>query len=139
MRAPIGTSNYGSLFLHDDNDRAVGAKPHVVGSPLELLVLALDLRHKPGWDDARADEIIAHRRRSLLRKLEIGVFLADRVGVTEQPDIGVAALPLSDHLVEGSAALLVHPGLVEAEIHDVSARRVGGLIGHPDRHALAAE
>src|SRR5947209_12772439 len=84
MRAPIGASNHGALFLHDDNDRTVSAKPHVIGGPLKLRVLALDLCEQPGRDDARAGKIIAHRRRSLLRKLEIGVFPADRVGMAER-------------------------------------------------------
>src|SRR5438477_10502707 len=117
MRAPIGASNHGALFLHDDNDRTVGAKPHVIGGPLELRVLALDLCEQPRRDDARAGKIIADRGRSLLRKLEIDVLLAERVGIREEPNIGVTALRVADQLVDRSAALLTVVALVEAVFH----------------------
>src|SRR5438045_9519809 len=100
MRAPIGASNHGALFLHDDDDRTGGAKPHVIGGPLELRVLALDLCEQPRRDDARPGRIMRHRRRALLPRLEMYSLPGARVRVPRQPTGDVSEVASCANLVE---------------------------------------
>src|SRR4029077_7462946 len=126
-------------LLDDDDDGAIGTKAPAIGSPRQLRIFTLGLSEDARRNDTGTDEVIAHGRRALARKLEVGILLADRVGVAEQPDVGVAAFPRLDQLIEGGAAVLVHPGLVEAELHDISPRRILGGFLEFDGHTLGAE
>src|SRR5204862_6881941 len=98
--------------------------PAVISGPCQLWVLALQLCEDARWNDSGANQIVAHGRRPLSGKLQVGVFLAHAVGMAEYPDVGVTALPRSDEMVECGAAILVYPSLVNAEIHAVSTRRI---------------
>src|SRR5438477_11740611 len=86
------------LFLHHYDNRAVRPEPHLVGSPRDLRILTLRLSVDPRRNDARPDQIVAHRRRALGRKLAVALFLADRAGVSAQPDNRRAALPCTGDL-----------------------------------------
>jgi hypothetical protein len=95
------------LLLNYDNHGAVRAKPHMVGGSRDLRILTLCLSENPCRNDAGADQIVTHRRSTFASEFEVAVFLADAVGVAEQPNVGVAALPCPEHLVEDGTAILV--------------------------------
>src|SRR3954470_17816265 len=129
----------GLHFLDNDHDGAVGTKTRVIRGWYALVCLAHRLREHPIRRHTRANQVLACPLRTLRRKLQIGIFMADTVGESEQPDVHRPAFPCRGDLIEHFPALVAYPGLVEAKFHHVLRRRINRWIGHLDLDALSAK